>query len=145
MKGFFYKHLIIDVSKKTFIFEDLDKDLVRSTLGGKGLATHLMLENSPSGVDPLGPDNHLMIASGPFSGSSIYGSSRYGVFAKSPLTGGYGESYSGGAFATPLNRTGVDIITIQGVAQNPVWLEIMPEKVFFHDAEDIWGKDTNET
>jgi len=145
MKGYFYKHLIIDVSKKIFFFEDLDKNLVRSTLGGKGLATRLMLENSPSGVDPLGPDNHLMIASGPFSGSSIYGSCRYGIFAKSPLTGGYGESYSGGTFATPLSRTGVDIITIKGAAQNPVWLEIMPGKVLFHGAEDIWGKDTFET
>ncbi len=145
MKGFFYKHLTINVRKKTFAFEDLDKDLVRSTLGGKGLATYLMLENSLSGVDPLGPDNHFIIALGPFSGSSIYGSCRYGIFAKSPLTGGYGESYSGGTFATPLSRTGIDIITIKGAAQNPVWLEIMPEKVLFHDAEDLWRKDTFET
>jgi len=43
MKGYFYKHLIIDVSKKIFFFEDLDKDVVRSTLGGKGLAIHLCL------------------------------------------------------------------------------------------------------
>jgi len=145
MKGFFYRQLIIDVSEKKFCFENLDKNIVRSTLGGKGLATHLMLENSPSGVDPLGPDNHLMIASGPFSGSSIYGSCRYGVFAKSPLTGGYGESYSGGTFATPLTRTGVDIITIRGASEAPLWLEIMPENVLFHDAQGIWGKDTFET
>ncbi len=145
MKGFFYKHLIIDVSEKAFCFENLDKDLVRSTLGGKGLATHLMLENSPEDIDPLGPDNHLLIASGPFSGSSIYGSCRYGVFAKSPLTGGYGESYSGGTFARPLSRTGVDVITVKGASDNPIWLEIMPEQVQFHDARDIWGKDTFET
>lgn len=145
MKGFFYKHLIIDVSEKTFFFKDLDREIVSFTLGGKGLATHLMLENSPEGVDPLGPDNHLMIASGPFSGSSIYGSCRYGVSAKSPLTGGYGESYSGGTFATALSLTGVDIITIKGAAENPIWLEIIPEKVVFHDAEALWGKDTFET
>lgn len=145
MKGFFYKHLIIDAGQKTFDYEELDKDLIRSTLGGKGLATHLMLENSPKETDPLGPDNHLIIASGPFSGSSIYGSCRYGVFAKSPLTGGYGESYSGGTFATSFSRTGVDIITIKGAAQHPVWIEIMPEKVLFHDARNLWGKDTFET
>ena len=145
MKGFFYKHLVVDVSKKTFWVEDLDRDLVRSTLGGKGLAIHMMLENTATGVDPLGPENNLIIASGPFTGSSIYGSCRYGVFTKSPLTGGYGESYSGGTFATPLSRTGVDIITIKGAAEHPVWLEISPENVLFHDAEAMWGKDTFET
>lgn len=145
MKGFYYKHLIIDLTKTSFVFEDLDRELVRTTLGGKGLATRLMLENTLPGVDPLGPDNHVMIASGPFTGSSIYGSCRYGVFAKSPLTGGYGESYSGGTFAASLSRTGVDLITIQGTADRPVWLEIEPERVRFHDAEDVWGKDTFET
>ncbi|MCG8634630.1 MAG: aldehyde ferredoxin oxidoreductase family protein [Desulfobacterales bacterium] len=145
MKGFFYKHLIIDVRKKAFFYEDLDRDLVRETLGGKGLATRLMLENTARGADPLGPDNHLLIAAGPFSESSIFGSCRYGVFAKSPLTGGYGESYSGGSFATPLSRTGVDIISVQDASDTPLWLEIPPEKVVFHDACDLWGKDTFET
>ncbi len=145
MKGFFFKHLLIDVSNRTFSSRGTDQDQTLTTLGGKGLATQLLLELSPPGVDPLGPDNHLIIASGPFSGSSLYGSCRYGVFAKSPLTGGYGESYSGGTFATPLSQTGYDAIIIKGASEKPVWIEITSGKVLFHDAADVWGQDTFET
>ncbi|MCD4719945.1 MAG: aldehyde:ferredoxin oxidoreductase, partial [Desulfobacula sp.] len=99
MKGYFFKLLKIDATKKTFRIEDIGKGMIETNLGGKGLATQLLLDCNPAGVDALGPDNHLIIASGPLSASSLYGSSRYGVFAKSPLTGFYGESYSGGSFA----------------------------------------------
>lgn len=145
MKRCFLKLLKIDMTRKIFHVEDIDPDIMEANIGGKGLATQLLLDCNPAGVDPLGPDNHLIIASGPFSGSSLYGSSRYGIFAKSPLTGFYGESYSGGSFAEPLTHTGFDAIVIKGASEKPIWLEINSETVFFHDAQEIWGKDTFET
>jgi len=145
MKGCFLKLLKINVTKKTFRVEDIDKDIIEANIGGEGLGTKLLLDNNPPGVDPLGPDNHLVIASGPLSGSSLYGSSRYGIFAKSPLTHGYGESYSGGSFAGPLSNTGFDAVVIKGISENPIWIEINPYKVVFHDAGQIWGKDTFKT
>ncbi len=66
------------------------------------------------------------------------------VFCQITLNGGYGESYSGETFAISLSRTGVDIITIRRAAQDPVWVEITPEKVMFHDARNLWGKDMSE-
>jgi aldehyde:ferredoxin oxidoreductase len=145
MKGYFFKLLKIDVTKKSFDIEDIDKDIMKASIGGKGLGTQLLLDYNPAGVDPLGPENHLIIASGPLSGSSLYGSSRYGIFAKSPLTHGYGESYSGGSFAGPLSNTGFDAVIIKGMSDKPIWIEINSETVLFHDAKGIWGKDTFET
>jgi len=145
MKGYFLKLLKIDVTRKTFRVEDIDQSIMEENIGGKGLGTQLLLDNNPPGVDPLGPDNHLIIASGPLSGSSLYGSSRYGIFAKSPLTHGYGESYSGGSFAGPLSNTGFDAVIIKGMSEKPIWIEINPDTVLFHNAEKIWGKDTFET
>ncbi len=145
MKGYFFKLLKIDVTRKTFHIEDIDQGIMEANIGGKGLGTQLLLDINPPGVDPLGPDNNLIIASGPLTGSSLYGSSRYGIFAKSPLTHGYGESYSGGSFAGPLSRTGFDAIIIKGAATSPIWIEINSDQVLFHDAGTIWGKDTFET
>ncbi|NOX32400.1 MAG: aldehyde ferredoxin oxidoreductase family protein [Deltaproteobacteria bacterium] len=144
MNGYFLKLLKIDATKKNFHVEDIDKDVMETSIGGKGLATRLLLDCNPAGVDALGPDNHLIITAGPFCGSSLYGSSRYGVFSKSPLTGFYGESYSGGSFAGPLGNTGFDAVLIKGAAENPVWIEISPDNVIFHDAKRIWGRDTFE-
>jgi len=145
MKGYFLKALKIDVTRQTFRVEDIDPKIVEAGLGGKGLGVRLLLDCNPPGVDPLAPDSHLIIASGPLSGSSLYGSSRYGVFAKSPLTQIYAESYSGGRFATPLSNTGYDAVIITGMSANPIWLEITSDTVIFHDAKSIWGRDTFET
>lgn len=145
MQGYYFKLLIIDAGRRTYQVKDIDPEWMAADIGGKGLAVRLMLAYNPAGVDPLGPDNHLIIASGPLAGSSLYGSSRYGIFAKSPLTGFYGESYSGGNFSGPLSGTGYDAIVIKGAADSPVWIEINSERVFFHDAGIIWGKDTFET
>jgi len=145
MKGYFFKLLEIDATERTFHVKDLSKNLIKECIGGKGLGVKLLLDANTPGVDPLAPDNHLIITSGPLSGSSLYGSSRYGIFSKSPLTNIYAESYSGGNFAVPFSHTGFDAVIIKGQADHPVWIEISSETVVFHDAGTIWGKDTFET
>ncbi|MDX1709404.1 MAG: aldehyde ferredoxin oxidoreductase N-terminal domain-containing protein, partial [Desulfobacterales bacterium] len=96
MNGFHGRILIIDLNHKEVKIEPLADELLAGCLGGKGLATHLLLERNPIGVDPLAPENHLIISTGPFCQSRLWGGSRYGVFTKSPLTGFYAEAYSGG-------------------------------------------------
>ena len=145
MKGFFQRLLTIDLSSRTSHVEPLDENLLRRYLGGKGLATHLLLERNPAGVDPFDPANHFIIALGPATHSAIYGSCRHGLFTKSPLTGCYGESYSGGKLAVAISRTGYDAIILKGAADRPVWLEITDKDVLFHDAKDLWGKETYDT
>ena len=145
MKGFFKKILVVDLSNRTFETEEIGEKVVSDYLGGKGLATHLLLERNPPGVDPLSPDNLLILALGPVTDSPIFGSCRHGIFSKSPLTGFYGESYSGGSLAIRMSRTGFDAFILKGSSEKPVWLEITDDGVKFHDGSDLWGLDTYET
>jgi aldehyde:ferredoxin oxidoreductase len=142
VKGFHNKVLHIDLSQRSFEEEPIDDAIYREFLGGKGLATHLLLKNTKAGVKPLSPENVIILATGPATDTRTYGSCRYGVFTKSPLTGIYCESYSGGRMAEPLSRTGYDAIIIKGASKKPVYLEITHQKVIFHDASHLWGKDT---
>ena len=145
MKGFFNKILTIHVKTKTFQEEILPDSVLETALGGKGLGTHLLMKKNPPGVDPLSPENKLIFCTGPVTDTRIYGSCRHGVFTKSPLTGIYSESYSGGRVAEPMSRTGYDAFIIDGASEEPVWIEISDQEVIFHSAQHLWGKETYAT
>ena len=145
MDGFHNKVLHIDVSQRSFEEEPIDDKVYGECLGGKGLGTYLLLNNLRAGVEPLSEDNVIVFATGPATDTKVFGSSRYGVFTKSPLTGLYCESYAGGSVAEPLSRTGYDAIIIKGASAKPIYLEISSGNVEFHDAAHVWGKDTYET
>ncbi len=145
MKGFHNKVLHINLNQQSFKEEHIDDAIYQQLLGGKGLGAHLLMENTKAGVDPLSAESVIVFATGPATDGKIYGSCRFGAFAKSPLTGLFGESYSGGTVAEPLSRTGYDAIVIKGISPKPVYLEISPNRVLFHDASHLWGKDTYET
>jgi aldehyde:ferredoxin oxidoreductase len=145
MKGFHNVVLHIDLSRRSFEEEPINDSVYRQLLGGKGLGTHLLLNNTQAGVDPLSADNAIIFATGPVTDTKVYGSCRFGAFTKSPLTGIYCESYAGGKVPEPLSRTGYDAVIIKGASKKPVYLEISHKKVIFRDASHLWGKDTFET
>ncbi|MHB8092498.1 MAG: aldehyde ferredoxin oxidoreductase family protein [Syntrophales bacterium] len=145
MYGFFNRILKIDVGERSFSIRELYDGELEETLGGKGLGAKLLLEENPPGVDPLAPENNLIIAVGPVTDTLIYGSCRHGIFTKSPQTGLYSESYSGGKAAEVISRTGYDAIVIRGASLEPIFLEISDETVRFHSAVDLWGMDTYAT
>ncbi len=145
MKGFFNQILRINLTTKTYTKESLPDSVYETHLGGKGLGIYLLIKENPQGIDPFSPDNRLIFAVGPATDSRIYGSCRHGVFTKSPLTGIFSESYSGGKLAEPMSRTGYDAFILEGASREPVWIEISDQKVIFHDAKDLWGKDTYST
>ncbi|RJX35388.1 MAG: aldehyde:ferredoxin oxidoreductase [Desulfarculus sp.] len=145
MHGFYNKLLSIDAGSRGHVVLPLGEELLARTLGGKGLAARLLLEHNPPGVDPYDPENRLIIAAGPVAGTGIWGSCRHGVFTKSPQTGLFSESYSGGTAAEPIAAAGYDAVMISGVSDQPVWLEITPAGVEFHDASALWGLDCYET
>ncbi|HDR14624.1 MAG TPA: aldehyde:ferredoxin oxidoreductase [Desulfobacteraceae bacterium] len=142
MRGFFNRLLVIDAGTGKFHVEKIEDEVLAETLGGKGLATRILLEKNPPGVDPFSPENHFLIALGPATDSALYGSCRHGLFSKSPLTGFYAESYSGGSLAIPISRTGFDAIAVHGASDKPVWLEISEDNVKFHEAAHLCGTDT---
>lgn len=145
MKGFFNRILNINVSDHSYHVDEIQDAVLERYLGGKGLSTHLLLKHNPPGIDPLGPENHFILAVGPESGTRIWGSCRYGIYTKSPQTGFYSESYAGGTVGDYIARTGYDVIMIQGSSDSPVWLEILEDDVRFHSAQDLWGSETYET
>jgi len=142
MKGFFNKILRINLKTKTSVEETLPDSVYETYLGGKGLGVYLLMKENPPRVDPLSPDNKLIFCTGPITNTRIYGSCRHGVFTKSPLTGIFSESYSGGRAAEPMSRTGYDAFIFEGASDQPVWIEISDQGVLFHDAKDLWGRDT---
>jgi aldehyde:ferredoxin oxidoreductase len=144
MKGFFNQLLRINLSHQKFTVEPIPESVLRSYLGGKGLGSYLLLKENPSHIDPFSPENRLIITSGPLADTPFYGSSRYSVFTKSPQTGIYSESYSGGKITLSLSRTGYDAIIIEGKSKHSIFLEISDQEVVFHSASSLWGKETYE-
>ncbi len=144
MNGFHNRVLHVNLSQRSFEEEPVNDEIYKRLLGGKGLATHLLLNNTKAGLDPLSENNAIIFATGSATDTKVFGSSRYGVFTKSPLTGIYCESYAGGTVAEPLSRTGYDAVVIKGASSKPIYLEISDGNVEFRDASHIWGKDTYE-
>ena len=124
MEGFYNKVLYIDVGKKEFWDEEISDTLLKSFLGGRGLGAYLLWKNLKKGTDPLSPESVLIFTVGPITGTKMMGASRYAVFAKSPLTGFFADSYSGGYVAPKIKATGYDAIVIKGASSSPLYLEI---------------------
>ena len=141
MKGVYGKIRHIDLTHQTTATESIPEELYRKYLGGKGLATHLLTDLLEPGVDPLSPDNKLIIGLGPAVNSRVWGSSRYGVFTLSPQTGFLAHSYSGGRVAEQMGSAGCDAYVLHGAASSPLHLIIDEKGVSFKDAVDLWGQD----
>lgn len=143
MYGFYGRILKIDLTGRQFEILPISGKILSRYIGGKGLGSFLLMEHNPEGIDPLSPGNHIIFATGPFTQSRIWGASRYGVFTKSPQTGFYSESYSGGRVPEAMDAAGFDAIVISGAGTAPTILSISPDGAVFHDAGKIWGMDTH--
>lgn len=145
MNGVFGKILNINCSDHQWRDEHVGAVVYEKFLGGKGLASHLLVKKNPAGVDPLSPANKLILATGPANGFKVWGANRYAAFTKSPLTGIYSESYSGGNAFLPMAKTGYDAIVLDGACAE--WTTIVVENgsVSFKDARFLAGKDSLET
>ncbi|MGC9148338.1 MAG: aldehyde ferredoxin oxidoreductase family protein [Sulfolobales archaeon] len=145
MKSYAGRILHIDLSLKRFYYEELDKGLARRYVGGKGLANYYLYEYGIWSYDPFSPDNLLIFAIGPFSGTQIPMAARAWSAFRSPLTNILGGSNVGGNLAHIMKYTGVDMVVIRGSAEKPLYLIIYEKGVEFREASHLWGKDTIET
>ncbi|MHA1386567.1 MAG: aldehyde ferredoxin oxidoreductase N-terminal domain-containing protein, partial [Candidatus Helarchaeota archaeon] len=125
--------------------EEIPNDILRQYIGGKGIGTKILWDEVGADVDPLSPKNKLIFVTGPATGTKMATANRYGVLFKSPLTGIYAESYSGGYLAPKIRASGFDIIIIEGRAHKPVYIVIEDGKIEYKNAKDLWGKTTYET
>ncbi len=132
--------LHVDLTTRQTRVEEVPEILLRKYLGGGALACHVLLRDMPAGVDPFGPDNVLVLMTSVLNGLSLSGTNRYTAAAKSPLTGGYGESEAGGWWGPELRAAGWDGVVIRGQADSPVYLWIKDGQVEFRDARPYWGQ-----
>ncbi len=145
MEGYQGQVLEIDLSEEEHDTFEIEDEILREYLGGSGLAAKLFLDRGLQDVEPLSPENHLFIMTGPLAGTGFPGSGRFGVAAKSPLTNLWGEANCGGHFGAQLKFAGYDGIIVSGEADDPVYIMIDDDEVEIRDASHLWGKDVYET
>ncbi|MFH2040214.1 MAG: aldehyde ferredoxin oxidoreductase family protein [Chloroflexota bacterium] len=142
--GYNGKILHVDLTSGNLSVEEPDEAFYRKYMGGSALAMHYLLKEMPAGVEPLGPDNVLVLALSVVTGSAISGQSRMTAAAKSPLTGAIGDSQGGGFFPAELKFAGFDAIVIKGRSEKPVYLWINAGYYELRDATHLWGRVTGD-
>ena len=141
--GYIGKILEVDLNSGKLNEIPIDENTVRKFLGGKGLGLKIINDDFKPDIDPLGPDNVIVFATGPATGTSFPTGGRYHVITKrSPLTGLVGSANSGGKWGPYLKFAGYDAVTIKGASDTPVYLSIINGKAELKDATDIWGMTT---
>jgi len=137
--GYAGKILRINLTDKSFKEEKLSEELARDFIGGAGFGIKYLFDEVKPGTDALGPDNKLIFAPGPFTGTGVPCASRMAVTGKSPLTGAVGMALSGGQFPTEMKFAGWDGVIIEGKADTPVYVFIKDDAVKFRDASRLLG------
>jgi len=132
--------LRVNLTKGTTSVEPLNKEWARQYLGQRGLATKYLVEEIDPKCDALGPDNKLIMTTGPLTGTMASTAGRYSVVCKSPLTGAVACSNSGGYIGAEMKNAGWDMFIFEGKASKPVYLYVCDDQVELVDAADIWGK-----
>ena len=143
--GYAGQILDVDLTRGKVLPKPLDEKLAREYLGGAGLCSRILYDEVEPRTRPLGPENVLIIAAGPLTGTLFPQASRHVVAAKSPLTDIWGESHAAGHWGPELKFAGFDAIIFRGRSPRPVYLWIDNGKVEIRDARRLWGHDVYET
>jgi len=133
--------LWVDLDAKQVRTENVDAGVLREFIGGRGWAVKLLYDSLPAGIHPFSPENLLVFATGPLSGSGAPTSGRFSVVSKSPLTGTISDSNCGGSFAPALRGSGFDYVVVSGRSEKPVYLWLNEGQAELRDAAHIWGRD----
>ena len=135
----------VNLSTGTVSKKPISRKIRELYLGGRGLNMYLLYNHLKPNVDPLSPENLLLVGSGLLTGIPCLGSGRCDIAAKSPLTGAVGDSNIGGFFAPELRFAGYDHLAITGKADRPSYLMIKDDSIEIKEASHLWGKDTFDT
>ncbi len=134
------KVLRVNLTRGTVSVEPLNMEWAQQYLGQRGLASKYLVEEIDPKCDALGPDNKLMLVTGPLTGTMASTGGRYSVVCKSPLTGTIACSNSGGYIGAELKNAGWDMLIFEGKSPKPVYLYIRDDHVELLDAAEVWGQ-----
>lgn len=136
--------LRINLTNRKATKERIPLKIIEQYAGARGVNMKYMYDEIKPGINPLGPENKVFFGVGPCNGTSMSGSQRFNISAKSPLTGFLGDSNNGGDLGAELKYAGYDMIIIEGQSEKPVYIWINDDEVELRDASHIWGKYTSE-
>jgi aldehyde:ferredoxin oxidoreductase len=145
MAGWTGKLLRVNLTTGRSQVEDISAALLRDYIGGRGVADRYLWQELNPRVEPLSPDNKLIFATGPLTGTPVPCGARYMVVTKGALTNAITTSNSGGHWGPELKFAGYDLIMLEGRADKPVYLFIYDDAVQIRDARNFWGKTVSET
>ena len=142
--GYNGKILHVDLTKGALTVEEPDEAFYRKYMGGSAMGMHYILRGMPKGADPLGPENVLTLMTGVTTGAAISGQSRINANAKSPISGGIGDSQGGGFFQAEMKFAGIDGIVVKGKSAKPVYMWIKDGAYELRDAAHLMGRKTGD-
>ncbi len=143
--GYTGRILRINLTDMTAKEEELPLEVAKDYIGGAGFGIKYLFDELNGGIDPLGPQNKLILAPGPFSGTTIPCASRMAVTGKSPLTDAVGVALTGGYFPVEMKFAGYDVLIVEGKAEKPTYIWIKEGDVQFRSAKKVWGMKTTDT
>ncbi|MCG7903313.1 MAG: aldehyde ferredoxin oxidoreductase family protein [Candidatus Thiodiazotropha lotti] len=139
------KLLRVNLTNGTCTSEALNMEWAQEYLGQRGLASKYLVEEIDPQVDPLSPENKMIMTTGPLTGTMAATGGRYSVVTKGPLTNCIACSNSGGFIGAEMHNAGWDMIIFEGRSANPVYLYLLNDKAELRSADEIWGKSVWET
>ena len=145
MAGWTGKLLRVDLTTGRHQVETIPEDWQRDYIGGRGLAARYLLDEMDPTVDPLSPDNVMIFATGPLTGTPVPCGARYMVVTKGALTNAITTSNSGGHWGPELKFAGYDMLILTGAAPYPSYLFVYDDHVELRDASAYWGQGVFET
>ncbi len=139
------KILRVNLTAGTVTSEPLNMQWAQAYIGSRGLGTKYLVEEVDATVDPLSPDNKIIWATGPLTGTMASTGGRYTVITKGPLTGAIACSNSGGYWGAEFKMAGWDMVIFEGKSAKPVYLYVNDDLAELRDASHLWGKSVWET
>jgi len=145
MFGWNGRILRIDLTRGTNWVEEMPTCLMQEYIGGRGMCSRILFDEIDPRIDALSPQNKLIFATGPLTGSGSPAASRFIVSAKSPLSNCVSSPCCGGYLGANLKYSGYDLLIFEGKSPEPVYVSILNDRVEIHSADHIWGKESYET
>jgi aldehyde:ferredoxin oxidoreductase len=143
--GYLGKVLRIDLTRQKATEEETGVPRLEGFLGGRGLATKILFDETEGNIDPLGPANKLIFATGPLTATRVPTSGRIALAFKSPLTNIIGHCSAGGFFGSSLKMAGLDVLIVEGSSENPCYLVIDGSSYEIKPADELWSLNSHAT
>jgi aldehyde:ferredoxin oxidoreductase len=134
--------IIVDLSKKKSICEELEKRVLNLFLGGNGTGAYILYEKMRT-ENAFSPESWVIFVPGVLNGSTFPMTSKCGFFGLSPLTGAFGESYFGSSLGVALKSRKYGFLAITGRADSLCYI-LVDDSTEIAECEDLKGSTTSE-